>query len=262
MMMRSRSEFRVSFALAATAVLIVIGLGTSRFTRSQEPAPAKPPAAEVAAQAAAELEREFDAFVQPLLKQHCVRCHRVDNMKSGIRVDQLSAQPTDRQLFLWKEILSQVNDEAMPPDDEPQPTIAERTRFTDWIQRTMKLAQSRNNERNGSIRRLTVSQYRNTLRELLKLDEDLTDVLPPDGISKDGFANNAQTLILSPLQVEAYFDIAEKSLDLCLVDEKQPPVIQNFRMDLGRKINPAPCPDKLVLGAFSTLLDNADFQVT
>ena len=105
-------------------------------------------------------------------------------------------------------------------------------------------------------------QYRNTLRDLLKLDEDLTGVLPPDGISKDGFANNAQTMVLSPLQAEAYFDIAEKGLDLCMVDERSRPVIQNFRMDLGRKINPAPCPDKLILGDSSALLDNADFMVT
>ncbi|HEY4259244.1 MAG TPA: DUF1592 domain-containing protein, partial [Schlesneria sp.] len=88
------------------------------------------------------------------------------------------------------------------------------------------------------------------------------EVLPPDGISKDGFANNAQTMVLSPLQVEAYFDIAEKSLDLCIVDEQAKPAIQNFRMDLGRRINATPCPDNLVLGANSFLLNNADFTVT
>ena len=120
----------------------------------------------------------------------------------------------------------------------------------------------RDTQRNGSVRRLTVSQYRNTLRDLLKLDEDLTGALPPEGNGKDGFANNAQTMVLSPLQVEAYFDIAEKALDLCIVDEHSPPAIQNFRMDLGRQINPTPCPDKLVLGASSALLDNADFMVT
>lgn len=207
-------------------------------------------------------EKLFAEFVKPLIQQHCVRCHNVDNMKSGIRVDQLSATPGDRQLFLWKDILKQVSEQAMPPEDEPQPTDDQRQKLTEWIQRTMTAAMTRNTQRNGSVRRLTVPQYRNTLRDLLGLDEDLTEVLPPDGISKDGFANNAQTLILSPLQVEAYFDIAEKSLDLCIVDENSKPAIQNFRMDLGRQINPTPCPDKLVLGANSFLLNNADFTVT
>src|SRR4029079_5460131 len=139
---------------------------------------------------------------------------------------------------LWKNILKQLDDEAMPPDDEPQPTAHERLALLEWIPRATKRAMSRNTQKNGSVRRLTVSQFRNTLRDLLRLDENLTDVLPPDGISKDGFGNNGQTLILSPLQVEAYFDIAERALDLCLVDEHARPVIQNFRMDLGRAINP------------------------
>ena len=123
-------------------------------------------------------------------------------------------------------------------------------------------ARSRDSAKNGSVRRLTVEQYRNTLRDLLGLKEDLTGVLPPDGISKEGFANNGQTLLLSPLLVEAFFDISEKALDRCIVDEDQPPTIQNFRMDLGKSINPEPCPDKLILGANSALLANSDFVVT
>ena len=207
-------------------------------------------------------DRVFRESVQPVIQKYCVRCHNVDNMKSGVRVDQLTAIPTDRQLFLWKAIGKQIGDGAMPPEDEPRPTDAEQQVLSDWISGTLTAALKRNTQRNGSVRRLTVSQYRNTLRDLLGLEEDLTEVLPPDGISKDGFANNGQTMVLSPLQVETYFDIAEKTLDLCIVDEAAKPLIQNFRMELGEKINTAPCPDKLVLGANSFLLNNDDFTVT
>ncbi len=207
-------------------------------------------------------EAAFQERVQPLLQKYCVRCHNADNMESGIRVDQLTAALEDRQLPLWKAILKQVADGAMPPENEPQPTAEQRKLLTEWIMRAMTAARSRPSPKNGSVRRLTVAQYRNTLRELLGLQEDLTDALPPDGISKDGFANNGQTMVLSPLQVESYFDIAEKALDLCIVDESTKPVVQNFRMDFGASINPQPCPDNLVLGALNALLDNADFVVT
>lgn len=250
--MTHRSRLRIIAAL----VVPIIAWQLHGLSTGEEKTPERP-----AAEASPD-EKLFQEFVKPLIQQHCVRCHNVDNMKSGIRVDQLSATPGDRQLFLWKDILKQVSEQAMPPEDETQPTDEQRQKLTEWIQRTMTAAMARNTQRNGSVRRLTVPQYRNTLRDLLGLDEDLTEVLPPDGISKDGFANNAQTLILSPLQVEAYFDIAEKSLDLCIVDENSKPAIQNFRMDLGRQINPTPCPDKLVLGANSFLLNNADFTVT
>jgi hypothetical protein len=222
----------------------------------------KPPESDRAADSAAADDKTFADVVQPLLKKHCMRCHNAEKMKSGVRVDQLTGTIEDRHLALWKNILKQVDDEAMPPEQEPQPTAEERKVLIDWIPRAMNAAMARNTQKNGSACRLTVAQYRNTLRDLLGLEEDLTEVLPPDGISKDGFANNGQTLLLSPLQVEAYFDIAEQALDLCIVDENAKPVIQNFRMDLGRAINPTPCPDKLVLGALSFLLNNDDFMVT
>ena len=216
----------------------------------------------VAATTATAEQTAFQERVQPLLRKYCIRCHNADNMESGIRIDDLTATLEDRQLSLWKGILKQVVDGDMPPADEPQLSTDQRQTLTEWITQGMTAARSRPVPKNGSVRRLTVAQYRNTLRDLLGLQEDLTDALPPDGVSKDGFANNGQTLLLSPLQVESYFDIAEKALDLCLVDEHSKPVIQNFRMEFGAAINPQPCPDTLVLGANNALLNNADFVVT
>ncbi len=210
----------------------------------------------------AAIARRFQADIQPLLKKYCLRCHNAEEMESGIRVDHLNGALEDRQLFLWKGILKQFSEQAMPPEDEPQPTAKERRLFRTWIGDAEVAARSRKQEKNGSIRRLTVSQYRNTLRDLLGLDDDLTEVLPADGVSKEGFLNNGRTLLLSPLLVEAYFDIAEQALDLCIVDERKKPVVQNFRMDLGAAINPKPCPDNLILGALSRLLKNQDFMVT
>ncbi len=204
----------------------------------------------------------FHEQIQPLLQKFCVRCHNADDMKSGVRVDQLTATPEDRQLFLLKAIQKQVDDGVMPPVDELQLTAEQRRTLNDWIVSTITAARARDTKKNGSVRRLTVSQYRNTLKSLLLLEEDLTESLPPDGISKEGFTNQSHTMILSPLQVESYFNIAEKALDLCIVDESKKPVIQNFRMDLGTAINPEPCPDKLILGANNFLLNNPDVLVT
>ena len=204
----------------------------------------------------------FKERIQPLFQKFCARCHNAENMESGIRVDQLTAAFEEKQLPLWKGILQQVTDGDMPPADEPQMSADDRKLFVDWITQGLNSVRSRPTPKNGSVRRLTVAQYRNTLRDLLGLQEDLTDALPPDGISKDGFANNGSLMALSPLQIETYFDIAQKSLDLCIVDEASKPVIQNFRMDFGESINKAPCADNLILGANNALLRNSDFVVT
>lgn len=216
----------------------------------------------LAAEPVAELQPGFTQHVQPLLKQYCVRCHHPDEMMSGIRVDHLDASVDDRHIKLWEGIRRQLHTKAMPPEEEPQPTEAARQQSIAWIDQALTVARSRPTPKNGSARRLTVAQYRNTLRELLLLEDEVTDVLPPDAVSRDGFVNNQETLSLSPLLLETYFDIAETALDRCLVDVSQKPTIQNFRMDLGTTINPDPCKDNLILGADSLLLNNADFQVT
>lgn len=208
------------------------------------------------------IEEAFTKDAGPFLSKYCTECHNESDRESGVRVDDLDGLLADRTLILWESILRQVAEREMPPEDSPQPNADERKRFEDWLAKALDLARSRNVARNGSVRRLTVDQYRNALRELLMLEENLTDILPPDGVSKDGFTNNTATLMMSPLQLEAYFQIAEKALRLSVVDEDQPPTIQHFRMELGQGINSEPCPDNLILGANNLLLANTDFVVT
>ena len=208
------------------------------------------------------LEPSFAQYVKPFLQQNCVQCHKVDTAMSGVRLDQLDAALEDRHLRLWQTVRKRIGDATMPPKGAPQPASAERERMVEWITQALEVARSRPAPKNGIVRRLTVSQYRNTLRKLLLLDEDLTDALPPDAVSRDGFVNNAETLQLSPLLMEAYFEIAEKALDRSIVDPQSKPSIQNFRVDLGASINPEPLRGKLILGALSQLLNNQDLVVT
>jgi hypothetical protein len=211
---------------------------------------------------AARIEASFRQQVQPLLAQYCLRCHNAETMKSGIRLDVLNGALEDRHLALWSGIREQLLDEIMPPEDEPQPTAEQRTLLTTWIDQALIVARSRQRDKHGTVRRLTVTQFRHTLRDLLGLEDDLTAILPPDAVSKDGFLNNGQTMQLSPLLVEAYFRIAEQALDRCIVDEQSQPRIQSFRMELGAAINAEPYPEPLVLGALNHLLQNQDFVVT
>lgn len=203
----------------------------------------------------------YQEKVRPFLEKFCQRCHHADKPTSGVRVDNLDPAFEERQLKLWLGILHQTAHGSMPPEGAKQPSDTEKAQVVSWMEKGIAKARMRPTPRNGGARRLTVAQYRNTLRELLLLDDNLADNLPPDAVSKDGFLNNQETLALSPLLLESYYDIAEKALDRCIVDPKSRPTIQNFRLDFGTGINPAPITDKLILGADSVLLNNADFLV-
>ena len=151
-----------------------------------------------------DFEESFDRQIKPLFAEYCVRCHNEEKMKSGIRVDHLDGKMEERHLRLWEAIQGLVDDHEMPPEDEKQPTEEERERLSEWVAGALHMARSREVDRDGLVRRLTVAQYRETLRELLGLEDDFSDLLPPEAVSRDGFENNKDTMLLSPLLLEAY----------------------------------------------------------
>jgi len=233
-------HLRSAWALALLSLATVAV--TARYLTAQSPAP----------------DPDFRGF----LKANCLACHNADNSTAGVRVDNLDERFGDDTVNRWEAIHHRIAAGTMPPKGTPQPSPQERDAMLDWIAKNLDVAKLRPAPKNGNIRRLTVAQYRNTIRELLGIDHDLASILPADGVSKDGFLNNASTLQLSPLLMEAYFEIAQKALDHAIVDPAAKPEIQNFRVDLAAGVNPNPLPEKLVLGAGSALLEPSDVLVT
>ncbi len=207
-----------------------------------------------------QLESQFRETVQPVLKRYCYRCHGAKKMKSGVRIDILDGSLEDKQLFLLKHVHKQLVDEAMPPEDERQPGMEERKMVTEWVAQALREGERKVRAKNGSVRRLTVAQYHNTLRDLLGVEDRLADLLPADGFSKEGFKNNGDTLLLMPRMMETYFEIAERALDLCLVDESRKPRIQCFRVELGSGVNKNPSADHVELEG-PRILPRADYWV-
>jgi len=59
------------------------------------------------------------------------------------------------------------------------------------------------------LRRLTNAEYRQTLRDLVPMANDPTADFPPD-LVQNGFDNNAESITVSPVHVEAYRAAAEQ----------------------------------------------------
>ena len=189
-----------SFRPQAVCVLaLVLALGCAWAIRYQ--------VAQAASAAAMANVASFDQLVKPFLTQNCVRCHNVDTSMSGVRVDQLDGALEDRHIRLWEDMLRRISEGSMPPKGQPQPTSTERTRMVEWITQALEVAKLRPAPKNGMVRRLTIAQYRNTLRELLQLEDDLTEALPPDAVSSDGFGKTKQPLQRRPQQQEGNFEM-------------------------------------------------------
>ncbi len=91
---------------------------------------------------------------------------------------------------------------------------AQREVVLRWIQSNEKAVLEMPEGRPGVARsrRMNREEYNNTLRDLLGITKKPGDKFPADGAGGEGFANNADTLSLSPLLVEKYLGAADEAM--------------------------------------------------
>jgi len=173
---------------------------------------------ETAARAAA--KRTYETRVVPFLKTYCSACHE-DKQKGGVTFRYAKRDPGSPAFrSIWKTSLSNVESEAMPPEDEKQPTPEERKMFADWVNGLKYL--SPKDPGAFVIHRLSKTEYGNTLRDLFGVDPGIASELP-DEVPGAGYLNS-----ISPVQMEQYLDIANKVLDEILTtDGKLPSQIES-----------------------------------
>ena len=76
------------------------------------------------------------------VSKYCYQCHGEEKQKADRRFDHLGISIEDfKQQELWQEILDQLNLGEMPPEDEKQPSEAEKLAVIDMI--TQGIAKSR-----------------------------------------------------------------------------------------------------------------------
>ena len=168
-----------------------------------------------------------------LLQQHCGNCHSGNAPKGGFLLSSLSADFTERDSReRWLNVLHQLQERSMPPASEPQPTDATRNHLINWISNSSTTAELQQRALQGRVvmRRLQRDAWANTIRDLLHVDVDLTDLLPLE-TSTNGFDNNAELLHTSSFLMQNYLDATDRVLDAAIADEPQPWILKK-RFDI------------------------------
>lgn len=149
-----------------------------------------------------------------LLQEHCESCHGAKKQKGSFRLDDLSFTITDVQSAeRWQKILNAMNSGDMPPEDETQPAAQAKTDFLDDLSNVMVAARRELGDQHGviTLRRLNRREYRNTLRELLGVEINVTEL--PSDTSAEGFDTAGGNLFMSGNQFEQYQSLGREALD-------------------------------------------------
>ena len=166
------------------------------------------------AQAQNSASSSFQQQVAPVLKAHCAECH--GGTKPEAKLD-LTLAPTDErfraQQAQWFRVLERIEDGSMPPADAKPLNAAQKQAVAKWVRGDFSqlfVAQQRQEGR-SKVRRLTRTEYANTVQDLVRIRPPVSRELPVDG-RVDGFDKVSAALPLSSAHASGYVKLAEEMM--------------------------------------------------
>ena len=163
-------------------------------------------------------------------ESHCLDCHGNGSEEGGLAMDTLFTAPISDHAEQWETIVRKLAARQMPPVDEPKPDEAAYQQVLDQLVGILDrhAAEHPNPGSTESFRRLTRTEYRNAIRDLLGLDVDVNELLPSDETSH-GFDNITVTG-LSPVLLDRYVSAAQKITRLAVGQRVEPAAETTFRV--------------------------------
>ncbi len=174
-----------------------------------------------------------------LLDRYCVACHNDRLRTGGLTLASGAVDVTDvaAHAEVWEKVVRKLRAGAMPPRPRPRPEPAAYAEFRSWLEGELDdaAAAEPNPGRTETFHRLSRTEYRNAVRDLLALDVDVGELLPADDTSY-GFDNIAGVLGVSPTLMERYLSAARKISRLAVASPVPSPTAETFRIasDLGQ----------------------------
>jgi hypothetical protein len=141
------------------------------------------------------------------IRSYCTDCHNDAERVADLSLERLELAAVASDRATWEKVVRKLRGGMMPPEG-PRPEPEEYRALTEFIEGELDAAYVPRLPAPG-LHRLNRAEYGNAIRDLLGLQVDATDFLPPDDSSR-GFDNQAGTLGLSPALLEAYLSAAGK----------------------------------------------------
>jgi mono/diheme cytochrome c family protein len=163
------------------------------------------------------------AHVAAVIQARCAGCHGGTSPEAGVHLD--GEWTADRLVSAegntWFRALHEIESKRMPPEEEEQPSDAERQAVSSWIRGDLAKLQREHQLSLGRapLRRLSREEYSNTIYDLFGFRPPVATHLPEDG-RVDGYQKVAQALPLSAASVDGFMRLADRIVDRLL---RRPP---------------------------------------
>jgi mono/diheme cytochrome c family protein len=170
------------------------------------------------------------AATRNLLGRYCTDCHNPTDFTAELVIEPTAVERIAADPEHWEKVVRKLRSEEMPPDG-PRPEHEQYRRAAEFLEAELDTAAA-SAPQPGDVppfRRLTRTEYRNAIRDLLALDDlpaelDFELLLPADNAAS-GFDNIADLLFVSPVVMERYIAAAQKIARLAVGDLRAPVMV-------------------------------------
>lgn len=177
-------------------------------------------ARELAAAAQARTERQVPATPpERLIGRYCLSCHNERLQTAGLSLETVDWGQLGPHAEVLERVRMKLRAGAMPPAGRPRPDATTLAAFLDWLETGLDraAAEAPNPGRTAAFHRLNRNEYRNAIRDILRLEVDTADLLPADDAAF-GFDNIGDMLTVSPVLLERYLSAANTVSRLAIGD--------------------------------------------
>jgi len=230
---------RRSFAILAAAILFGIApvaINLAQQTRAT-PAVAKAPVAtRTATQTATAAPKPAPTLMtvearNAFVKQYCQGCHNAELKSGGMTLTSLDLAHPDQNGELAEKVIRKVRVGMMPPvSAKVKPDLETAKAFVLALESDMdKVAALRPNPGTRPFQRLTRDEYARSVKDLLGINVDVAQFLPPDTLS-DGLDNIADSQSFTASLMEGYIRAAAKISRDALGDPRATPASAVYKL--------------------------------
>jgi mono/diheme cytochrome c family protein len=189
------------------------------------------------------------------VKQYCVVCHN-DRLKTGgASFEGITAASITQNPELFEKAVRKLRGRVMPPPGAKQPDGKAVDSLVAFLEDSLdKLPNQAHITDQVVLHRLNRKEYANAVRDLLSVEVNGAELLPPDDTAQ-GFDNIASALQVSPTFIEQYVTAARNVASLALGKRDSRAQGWTFHAGSGNQLTHVP---GLPLGTRGGILANVD----
>ena len=162
-----------------------------------------------------EEQRHYWDVVKPIMDQNCnTACHNADDKKGGLNLNQFDFILTiQKRGEIFLKAIDHIESGTMPPEGKPPLSQMEKDTLLFYIKKYIKDALDKPDPGLINSRRLSNREYEYVIEDLTGITVNTDSLLPRDPGGGEGFDNFANTLYVTPLLMERYFEIGETVIE-------------------------------------------------